>query len=373
MKNSVTGFAGKTALVSMVAALVALHLTGAHAQQQGGTPQNLNLPPVNSGANPYKVIRDWAKLDKENRPWGGSNGVAIDRDGKSVWATDRCSPGFIPGCLGHKGNPVHHFDAEGKEIVSFGGGMFVWPHGIHVDREGNVWVTDSRTASAADLEKFPGEQNKGSVVVKFSPDGKVLMTLGKPGVRGNPPEALTDPTDVVTDASNGDVYVAESHTDVSDPNLVGRISVFDKTGKFLRVLGKTGTGLGEFRTPHGVEFDSQGRLIVADRHNHRVVIMTKEGKFIAEYPEFGRASGLAIDKNDVIYTADSESTAKVHPGWLRGVRIGSLKDGKVTVFIPPHEVPGSPDGTMGEGIAIDDAGNVYTAEAQLRGITKYVK
>jgi DNA-binding beta-propeller fold protein YncE len=363
----------KLSIIAAAAMLLALQIAHALAQQQGGTPQNINLPPVNSGANPYKVIRDWAKLDKEGRPWGGSNGVAIDRDGKSVWATDRCSPGFIPGCLGHKGNPVHHFDAEGRELISFGGGMFVWPHGIHVDRDGNVWVTDSRTASAADLEKFPGEQNKGSVVVKFSPDGKVLMTLGKPGVRGNPPEALTDPTDVVTDPSNGDVYVAESHTDVSDPNLVARISVFDKNGKFLRTIGKTGTGPGEFRTPHGVEFDSQGRLIVADRHNHRVVVMTKDGKFITEYPEFGRASGLAIDKNDVIYTADSESTAKVHPGWLRGVRIGSLKDGKVTVFIPPHALPNSADGTMGEGIAIDDAGNVYTAEAQLRGITKYVK
>ena len=77
--------------------------------------------------------------------------------------------------------------------------MFVWPHGIHVDRDGNVWVTDARAPSADDLKKFPGEQNKGSVVVKFSPEGKVLMTLGKPGVSGNPPEALTDPTDVVTD------------------------------------------------------------------------------------------------------------------------------------------------------------------------------
>ena len=112
--------------------------------------------------------------------------------------------------------------------------MFVWPHGIHVDRDGNVWVTDARAASPDELKKFPGEGNKGSVVVKFSPEGKVLMTLGKPGVRGNPPEALTDPTDVVTDPRNGDVYVAESHTDVTDPNLVGRISVFDKNGKFLR-------------------------------------------------------------------------------------------------------------------------------------------
>ena len=342
-------------------------------QQRGGTALTDKTPPVNSGANPYRVIRDWARFDVEARPWGGSNGVAIDRDGKSVWATDRCSPGTTPGCLGSRGNPVHHFDESGKEIRSFGGGMFVWPHGIHVNRDGNVWVTDSRAPSAEDLKKFPGEDKKGSVVVKFSRDGKVLLTLGKPGVRGNPPEALTDPADVVTDPANGDVYVAESHTDVTDPNLVGRISVFDRNGKFLRTIGRTGTGPGEFRTPHALEFDSRGRLIVADRHNHRIQIMTKEGTFIGEYGEFSRTSGLAIDGNDVIYTADSESSERTHPGWQKGVRIGSLKDGKVTIFIPPHVSPNSADGAMGEGIAIDAAGNIYTAEAQLRGVTKYVK
>jgi len=242
---------------------------------------------------------------------------------------------------------VHHFDESGKEIKSFGGGLFVWPHGIHVDRDGNVWVTDARAPSADDLKKYPGEEHKGSVVVKFSPYGKVLMTIGKPGVRGNPPDALTDPSDVVTDPRNGDVYIAESHTDVTDPNLIGRISVFDKNGKFLRVIGKTGMGPGELRTPHALEIDSKGRLIVADRHNHRIQVLTKAGRFVREYDDFGRTSGLAIDKNDVIYTADSESTAKVHPGWQRGIRIGSLKDGKVTIFIPPHMVPGSEDGANG--------------------------
>jgi hypothetical protein len=149
--------------------------------------------------------------------------------------------------------------------------------------------------------------------------------------------------------------------------------VFDRNGKFLRVIGKTGTARGEFRTPHAVEFDSQGRLVVADRHNHRIQILMKDGTFVAEYAEFGRTSGLAIDANDVIYTADSESTERVHPGWQRGIRIGSLKDGKVTAFVPAHTVPNSNDGAMGEGIAIDAAGNVFTAEAQLRGVTKYVK
>jgi DNA-binding beta-propeller fold protein YncE len=354
----------------MTSVCIALYATWLFAQARGGTPQTDKVQPVNSGENPYRVIRDWAHI--EGREWGGSNGVAIDRDGKTVWATDRCSPGTTPGCLGTKANPVHHFDESGKEIRSFGGGVFVWPHGIHVDRDGNIWVTDARAPSADDLKKFPGEQNKGSVVVKFSPDGKVVMMLGKPGVRGNPPEALTDPTDVVTDPVNGDVYVAESHTDVGDPNLIGRISVFNKNGKYLRTIGKAGTAPGEFRTPHALEFDSKGRLIVADRHNHRIQILTKDGKFVAEYDDFGRVSGLAVDRNDIIYTADSESTERVHPGWLRGIRIGSLKDGKVTMFIPPHKTD-APEGAMGEGIAIDAAGNIYTAEATLRGVTKYVR
>ena len=339
------GWMGSIGVMALLAVAVS------HAQQRGGTPQTDRLTPVNSGANPYRVIRDWAQFAIEQRPWGGSNGVAVDRDGVTVWATDRCSAGTTPGCAGSNANPVHHFDANGKEIRSFGGGMFTWPHGIHVDREGNVWVTDAR-----------GAADKASVV-KFNPEGRVLLQL-----RG-----LVEPTDLVTDPRSGDVYVCESHTDVADPNFIGRISVFDKTGKLLRTIGTTGTGPGQFRTPHAIEFDSRGRLVVADRHNHRVQVLTTSGTFVAEYGDFGRVSGLAIDKDDVIYTPDSESTERVHPGWKRGIRIGSLKDGKVTMFVPAHETPGSADGAMGEGIAVDRAGNIYTAEATLRGITKYVR
>jgi DNA-binding beta-propeller fold protein YncE len=358
--------------ISVATAALALIAVVALAAEPSGTPKNRGQAPVNSGANPYRVIRDWAQLTIEKRPWGGSNGVAIDRDGKTVWATDRCSAGTTPGCFGSKANPVHHFDENGKEIRSFGGGMFVWPHGIHVDRDGNVWVTDSGIATPDLLAKFPGEEKKGSAVIKFSPEGKVLLVLGKPGVQGDPPEALTEPTVVLTDPANGDVYVAESHSDVNGPNLVGRISVFDRNGKFLRVIGRTGSAPGEFRTPHGLVWDSQGRLIVADRHNHRIQILSHTGSYIGELAEFGRPSGIAIDAQDNIYVSDSESDARVHPGWMRGVRIGSLKTGHVTTFIPPHKTE-MPDGAMGEGIAVDPAGNIYTAEANIRGVTKYVK
>src|SRR5258708_25993772 len=192
--------------------------------------------------------------------------------------------------------------------------MLVWPHGIHVDRDGNVWVTDAGVASADELKTFPGEDKTGRVVVKFSPEGQVLMTLGKPGVKGNPPDALTEPSDVITDPVNGDIYVAESHTNVEDPNLIGRISVLDRTGRFLRVIGKTGTGPGEFRTPHMIKLDSQGRLIVPDRRNHATPIRATAGKHVCQYREFSRPRRLAIDGNDTIYVADSESTPRVHPG-----------------------------------------------------------
>jgi hypothetical protein len=98
------GFPAAVGLLMAVAAVQA---------EPAGTPDTRGVAPVNSGANPYRVIRDWAQFSAEKRAWGGSNGVAIDSDGKTVWATDRCSPGTAPGCLGTKANPVHHFDQSG--------------------------------------------------------------------------------------------------------------------------------------------------------------------------------------------------------------------------------------------------------------------
>ena len=251
--------------------------------------------------------------------------------------------------------------------------MLIFPHGIHVDRDGNVWVTDARAATAQELEKFPDAKGKGHTVIKFSPEGKVLLTLGKPGVAGDAP-ALNEPCDVVT-GPNGDIFVSEGHSGQNatvPPNTVGRIVKFSKDGKFIKSWGKLGTAPGEFRTPHALSFDSRGRLIVSDRGNVRLQIFDQDGKFLAEWKQFSRVSGIHIDKDDTLYAIDSESSAASNPGWKKGVRIGSARDGQVRYFIPPHQT-NTPEGAAGEGVAVDAAGNVYGAEVTVRGLTKYVK
>ena len=243
----------------------------------------------------------------------------------------------------------------------FGDGMFVQPHGLYVDRHGNVWVTDG-------LDK----DGKGQQVFKFSPDGKVLLRLGKAGVAGSDVGEFEAPNAVAV-AANGDIFVAEGH----NPALSNsRILKFDRNGKLLKIIGKMGTGAGEFIEPHGLAIDSHGRLFVGDRSNNRIQILDQDGRFIAEWKQFGRPSGLFI-RDDILYVSDSEShsdkpgTHGYNPGCERGMRIGSVKDGKVTAFIP------NPDGLTGgsEGVAVDHDGNVYGASrisAEAGRIEKFV-
>jgi DNA-binding beta-propeller fold protein YncE len=307
--------------------------------------------------NPYRAVEDWAKLP-DGRKWGQTISVGIDPDGKSIWVFDRCGG---TSCDSSNVAPILKFDADGKLVKSFGAGMFVFPHGLQVDHEGNVWVTDAR-----------GKDGKGHQVFKFSPDGKVLMTLGAPGATGDDPGFFNSPSDVLV-APNGDIFVADGHG--GDTNA--RIVKFAKDGTFLKTWGKKGSGPGEFNVPHRLAMDSQGRLFVADRSNSRIQIFDQDGKFLAEWRQFGRPSGVFIDKNDVIYVADSESNMTQNPGFRRGLRIGSAKDGKVTAFIPDpgpmKEGSGPGTGSAAEGVAADAAGNVYGAEVDSRKLMRYVK
>ena len=305
--------------------------------------------------NLYRIEEGWAKL---GRPWGSASAVFPAPDGRSIWVAERCGENS---CVGHDDmDPVYLFDAAGNVVRSFGKGMIVWPHGIFVDRQGNVWIADGRA-----------DGNRGNQVYKFSLQGRLLMSLGKPGGGGS--RAGTDtfdgPTGVLV-APDGSIFVADGHL----PGRNNRIMKFSADGTFLKQWGVLGAENCEIREPHALAMDSQGRLFVADRYNNRIQIFDQEGNHLANWTQFGRPSGIYIDANDVIYVADSESNTERNPGWKRGIRIGSASDGWVTAFIPDPEPNPDDSATSGaEGVAADSAGNIYGAEVGPRRLVKYVR
>ena len=208
----------------------------------------------------------------------------------------------------------------------------------------------------------------GHQVFKFDKNGNMLMTIGRKG-GAKPPECCYSPNDVLV-APNGDIFVTQGHGTAG----VNMIFKFDKTGKQLMVFGKDGTGPGEFNQPHTLAMDSKGRLFVGDRANNRVQIFDQNFKFIADWPQFSRPSGLYIDKKDNLYSADSESGTvnPAHGAWKRGLRIGSAKDGKVQYFIPDPR-PDATGTSAAEGVAADSAGNLYGAEVGPMKVQKYVR
>jgi sugar lactone lactonase YvrE len=329
------------------------------------TTQGVAMAPTNDLPNPYRTIEGWAQL---GRAWGSTSAVDIDPDGRSVWVAERCGANS---CLGSDLPAVFKFDANGKLVASFGAGMFVSPHGIFVDRGGNVWIVDcactARGARGADSAARP---TKGHQVFEFSPTGKLLMTLGKPGGGGGA-EYFTQPNDVLV-APNGDIFVAEGHS--SAPGSTARVLKFSKDGRLIRTWGTFGHGPDDLDQPHALAMDSRGRLFVGDRGNNRIKIFDQSGKLLDTWYQFSRPSGIYIDRQDRIYVADSESGSveRKRTDWKRGIRIGSAKDGKVTAFIPdPAENP--PSTSAAEGVAADAAGNIYGAEVGPRALKKYVR
>ena len=310
------------------------------------------LPAPNSQPNPYQSGQSWGQLPA-GRPYGNTSAVHVDARG-TVWVADKCASTT---CAGRTDDPILAFDASGKFLRSFGSGLFIFPHGIHVDADGNVWVTDGQ-----------GAEGKGHQVFKFSPEGKVLLTLGTKGVAGTTETRFNQPSDVVV-AANGDIFVADGHGGESN----ARIVKFSRDGTFIKTWGRKGTGPGEFDTPHALALDSQGRLFVGDRGNSRIQIFDQEGTFLAEWRQFGRPSGIFIDRNDTIYVTDSESNPNRNPEYQRGLRVGSARDGSVSAFVPivstnPNANAGGP-----EGISADANGNIYGAETGGRDIKRYVK
>ena len=310
----------------------------------------------NHAPNPYRTVEGvWAPLP-DGRAWGSTSLVEVSPDGETIWAVDRCGENT---CVGHDDlDVVFQFDKDGNMLTRWGAGMFVWPHGIDVDDDGNVWIADAR-----------GEGNRGHQVIKFSSDGDVLMRLGTAGVAGRTQRTFDQPNDVLV-APNGDIFVGDGHP----ANGNNRIVKFSSDGTYLMEWGETGSEPGQFRTPHALAMDSQGLLYVGDRSNRRIQVFEQDGTFVRDFYHFGRASGVAIDGDDNLYVADSESNYRRNGGFKRGIRVANISDLRIFAFIPDPEPDQDNSGTSAaEGVAVDNEGNVYGAEVGPRALRKHAK
>jgi len=338
----------------------------------GCGPVDGNIVTGEGFANPNPVVtNEWGELPA-GRAWGHTAGIDIDPIDGNIWGYERCGSGGGGGAAGGAVNcdnnpvdPIFKFDRNtGEVLANFGAGIFTIPHGIHVDYEGNVWVTDFATNSSG---------TKGQQVHKFSPDGELLMSLGVAGRAGNDGAHFNGPNDVIV-AADGSIFVADGHDGqgmttaeaVEQGRRAGqtaRIMKFAADGTFIRQWGRLGTLHGEFRTPHALEIDSQDRLWVADRGNHRLEIFDLEGNYLESRYSYGRISGIFITEDNQVYAIDSESDPFRHVNWMAGVRIGPLNEDRLTAYIPgyPDETRGY-QSTAGEGVAVDADGTVFVAE-----------
>lgn len=308
------------------------------------------IEPVNDLPNPYDRIEPWAELPPGVQSWPAVTGVEPGPDGH-LYVLHRC---FENSCLGRPEDPIVKYDMEGIPGESWGAGMFVYPHGFHVDFEGNVWVTDA-----------DGAEGIGHQVFKFSPSGELLMTLGEAGVPGRGPDHFNQPTDVFV-APDGSFFVSDGHGEGNN-----RIVKFAADGTYLLEWGQPGSDPGELDTPHALHMDSQGRLFVADRGNNRIQIFTQDGNLLHVWKQFSRPSGIFITAEDTIYVADSESWGPDHPGWRKGIRIGSARTGDVFYFIEDIESMVDPH-SGAEAIGVDSDGNVYGGVVRRRMLEKHV-
>lgn len=315
--------------------------------------------------NPYRLVDGWAKLPG-GREIGAVGAVTVDATGEFIWALIRCDAGgeaFGWECLDSSLDVVYQFNQNGEVVQSFGGGIFIWPHGLDVDKDGNVWVTDAVSPARTP----PGD--RGHRVVKFSPTGEVLMILGTSGEPGSDSAHFNSPSDVAI-AANGDIFIADGHNEVGN----NRVMKFAPDGTLLKTWGQTGYAPGEFRALHALAIDNTGRVFVGDRANNRIQIFDQDGNFQAMWTQFGRPSGIFFDASGRILVADSESDDVQNPGWEMGIRIGDAASGWVTEFIQyqwgdPRETAG----TGAEFVAVDRYGNIYGGEPRPRKLQKYVR
>lgn len=315
----------------------------------------------NSQPDPYTADEHFFKLP-EGRHFGSTSSVAGDSKGH-IWVAERCGAN---NCAGSPINPVVEFDAKGNYIKSFGAGQILFPHDLWIDRHDHLWIADGHVDAAS---------KKGNDVIEFDQNGKILMTLGTPGGSGNDTTTFNEPNAVIT-APDGTIFVSDGHE--AGPGHNARVMKFDAQGHFIKQWGEHGISGGQFEVPHTLAMDREGHLYVGDRWNNRIQEFDQDGKLLQIFTQFGRPSGIFIDRNDIMYSTDSESREPMgygyHPGWKRGIRIGSVKDGIVTAFIP--DTMPDPDKTAtsgGEGIWADGKGTVYSAQVGQKNVVRYTR
>jgi sugar lactone lactonase YvrE len=315
--------------------------------------------PVNP---PFRIIANWPQVPASLK-LGAVPGIRIGPDG-NIYAFHRCG---ADSCVGKDDPTILKFDQSGKLLKSWGGGMFSFPHGMDIDREGNIWVTD-----ATGLPTVARPPNgKGHQVFKFSPNGDLLMTLGKAGIGGNGPDTLFGPTDVAI-APNGDIFVTDGHScnESNAPLCTARVVKYAKDGKYIKEFSRTGTGPGELRSPHCLAIDSRERVIVCDRGNDRLQVFDKDGTFLQEWKGWGRPTGIFI-KDETLYVSDSLGNAEkgqmdtVTTPMAAGIYVGSARDGSVRWFIP-DEFAGPED------VTVDAKGDLYVGESRPQTIRKFI-
>jgi sugar lactone lactonase YvrE len=339
-----------------------------HAQQRQ-YPKQTDLP------NPYRLVEDWPTLPKNMNggKWGELIRADIDPKG-NIWVFHRCfntEPAGYATCVGRTEPPILEFDPSGKLLSSFGSGMFAFPHGFTVDAQGNIWASDAND-DATVLGISAKDANglvRGHQVFKMSSTGKMLMAIGKEGIKGNGPDTFDRPTGIAI-APNGDIFVTDGH------GTNDRVVKFSKEGKFIKTWGHHGSGPGEFDQPHDISIGgSQNRVYVADRSNSRVQVFDQDGNFIVAWKQFGRPSAVYVSKDDTLYVSDSQSNSMVNPGYLRGITAGSAKDGSITAFIPDPDLAQADVNRISgaSGIVADDKGTIYAADVGPHRLRKYIK
>jgi DNA-binding beta-propeller fold protein YncE len=364
--------AGRTRFCFLLAAIAAFGGVARAQQTQYAKPTEL--------PNPYRLVEGWPTLPKSinGGRWGEVIRVHVDPKG-NVWVFHRCFnvvPAGQATCIGRgpANPPILKFDPSGKLLKSFGAGLFAYPHGFTIDGDGSLWVTDVN-----DQETILGmsARNANGVVMgqealKLSPEGKVLMMLGKEGVAGTGPDAFDRPTGVAV-APNGDIFVSDGHA----PNKYGtaRVLKFSKSGRFIKTWGRKGSAPGEFDEPHDIFVGgSRGRVYIADRKNSRVQVFDQDGNFIVAWKQFGQPSSVFVGKDDTIYVGASFPDPSAKKGELRGITIGNAMDGSLKAFIPdPADLDKVIAGTSASGIAADSMGSVFAADVGAHNLRKYVK